>query len=393
VAAATVRPDAITLALPILLLHLIGLPAALLVSIRALARLIETPRWLAKRRGSGNGEEAPHPLLVFVPAPSAAPPVKARTTFGLRGQNPDRFGGASATEHLTNCPRGCPCSLPMNYRHAFHAGNFADVVKHALLARIIAYLKKKEAAFRVIDTHSGAGMTDLHGDEARRGGEWHDGIGRVWQHAFKPNVSALLEPYLSAVAAYNQADAITRYPGSPLLIRQWLRPQDRLIACELEPGAARALARNMHDDARIKTIAIDGWTALNAYIPPKEKRGLVLIDPPYEQDNELRRAADALRAAHRKWSGGTIALWYPVKDPREIARFTRQLTELQLAKSLQIQLSRIAVSGTKLRGTGLVVVNAPWTLQEEAQILLPALASVLWPGERSEIRITTISSH
>jgi 23S rRNA (adenine2030-N6)-methyltransferase len=278
----------------------------------------------------------------------------------------------------------------MNYRHAFHAGNFADVVKHALLARVVAYLRKKETAFRVIDTHAGTGLTDLSSDEARRGSEWQDGIGRVWQHPFSAETGALLEPYLSALATFNPDGALQRYPGSPLLIRHWMRPQDRLIACELEPGAARALSRNLHGDARVKAIAIDGWTALNAYIPPKEKRGIVLVDPPYEQTNELQRAAEAIGAAHRKWPGGTIMLWYPVKDHREIARFTRQLAAMSLDKSLQIQLSRSVIADGKLRGTGLIVVNAPWTLQAEAQILLPALASAFWPGEGSEIGIAPL---
>jgi 23S rRNA (adenine2030-N6)-methyltransferase len=279
----------------------------------------------------------------------------------------------------------------MNYRHAFHAGNFADVVKHALLARVVAHLRKKDTAFRVIDTHAGAGLTDLNGDEARRGGEWQSGIGRVWGYPFEPAVASLLEPYLSAVAAFNPGGTLTRYPGSPLLIREWLRPQDRMIACELEAGAARMLAGNLHGDARIKTIAIDGWTALNAYIPPREKRGLVLIDPPYERDDELQNAAKALGAAFRKWPGGTYLLWYPIKDRREIARF-KSLAAFRLEKSLQIELSRNAETGTKLRGTGMLVINAPWTLQHEAQILLAALAQAFWPGESNEIRVTTIAA-
>lgn len=299
----------------------------------------------------------------------------------------------------------------MNYRHAFHAGNFADVVKHALLARVVAHLRKKETAFRVIDTHAGTALTDLRSDEARRGGEWQDGIGHVWQHSFDSGAASLLEPYLSAVAVYNPrgmpgvtpdgeprgtpdqspTDALAFYPGSPLLIRQWLRPQDRLIACELEANAARLLSRNLHGDARVKAITIDGWTALNAYIPPKEKRGLVLIDPPYEQDNELQRAAEAVGAAHRKWPGGTILLWYPIKDRRDILRFGKTLAGFKLAKPLQIELSRTAAGGKGLRGSGLLVVNAPWTLQSEAQILLPALASVFWPGESSEIRVQTVA--
>jgi 23S rRNA (adenine2030-N6)-methyltransferase len=278
----------------------------------------------------------------------------------------------------------------MNYRHAFHAGNFADVVKHALLARAIAHLRRKDSAFRVIDTHAGTGCTNLLGDEARRGGEWQNGIGRVFTHAFDSKAAALLEPYLSTIATFNPDADLSAYPGSPLLIRHWLRPQDRLIACEFESGAAQALARNLHGDARIKAIAIDGWTALNAYIPPKEKRGLVLIDPPYEQDDELSRAADALCAAHRKWPAGMLLLWYPIKDARAIKRFIAAFAACDLAKSLRIELSRTDQTGERLRGTGLIVVNAPWTLQDETQILLPALAHAFWPDQRSEIRIEAL---
>jgi len=278
----------------------------------------------------------------------------------------------------------------MNYRHAFHAGNFADVVKHALLARAVMHLRKKEAAFRVIDTHAGSGLTDLSGDEARRGAEWQDGIGRVFGFAFNAEAAALLAPYLAAIAAFNPDGALARYPGSPLLIRQWLRPQDRLIACELEPAAARALSQNLHGDPRVKAIAIDGWTALNAYIPPKEKRGLVLIDPPFERANELQHAAEALGAAHRKWPGGTVLLWYPLKDPGERARFAKTIAALGLVKSLQIELYCNAIDGTKLKGTGLIIVNAPWTLAAEAQILLPTLAAAFWPGRPSEISIKAL---
>ncbi|MGD9920235.1 MAG: 23S rRNA (adenine(2030)-N(6))-methyltransferase RlmJ [Pseudorhodoplanes sp.] len=279
----------------------------------------------------------------------------------------------------------------MNYRHGFHAGNFADVVKHALLARVVMHLRKKEAAFRVIDTHAGSGRTDLAGEEARRGGEWQAGIGRVWQRPFAAPAAALLEPYLSVIADLNPTGTLTIYPGSPILIRHWLRPQDRLIACELEHNAARALARNLRGDKRVKMIPIDGWTALNAYIPPRENRGLVLIDPPYEQEHELQRAVDAVCAAHRKWPGGTVLLWYPIKDRRQVARSLASLTACKPANSLRIELSRAAQSGDRLRGTGLVAVNAPWTLADEAQILLPALAHAFWPDERSEIRIDALA--
>jgi 23S rRNA (adenine2030-N6)-methyltransferase len=164
----------------------------------------------------------------------------------------------------------------MNYRHAFHAGNFADVVKHAVLVRILAYLRRKPAPFRVIDTHAGAGRYDLAGEEAQRSGEWRDGIGRLVEAPIAARARTLLVPYLDAVAACNPAGRLTIYPGSPALAGAFLRAQDRLIACELEPNAAAALARNLAGGLRTKAVAIDGWTALKAYVPPKERRGLVL---------------------------------------------------------------------------------------------------------------------
>ena len=161
----------------------------------------------------------------------------------------------------------------MNYRHAYHAGNFADVVKHAVLCRIVTHLRLKPGAFRVIDTHAGAGVYDLAGAEAGKTGEWRDGIGRLIganAQALPGEARALLAPYLEAVAASNPSDRLTTYPGSPALVRSMLRPQDRLIACELEPAAATALAATLRGDPRAKVLKIDGWTALSAYLPPKD---------------------------------------------------------------------------------------------------------------------------
>src|SRR5262245_31238311 len=188
----------------------------------------------------------------------------------------------------------------MNYRHAFHAGNFADVVKHAVLARILVHLGEKAAAFRVIDTHAGAGLYDLASEAARRTGEWRDGIGRLIDAGLPADIGALLTPYLAAVRAANPGRGLRRYPGSPRIALDLMRPQDRLTACELEPGAATALAANLRRDARARAVKIDGWMALNAYVPPKERRGVVLIDPPYEDKQEFARLADALAAAQPK---------------------------------------------------------------------------------------------
>ncbi|HMK79611.1 MAG TPA: 23S rRNA (adenine(2030)-N(6))-methyltransferase RlmJ [Xanthobacteraceae bacterium] len=266
----------------------------------------------------------------------------------------------------------------MNYRHAFHAGNFADVVKHTVLARIIAYLKEKPAAFRVIDTHAGAGVYDLSSAEAGRTGEWRGGIGRLLGAPLAPEVRDLLAPYLDAVASFNPGGTLEVYPGSPALLRHWLRPQDRMIACEAEPVAARALSARIRGDSRIKAVAIDGYTALNAYVPPKERRGLVLTDPPFEQPDEFARLAETLAAAHRKWPTGLYLLWYPVKDLRTAQGFGRDLARRGIARMLRAEMTVAPVrAGEKLAGCGLIMVNPPWTLEGELAVLLPALADIL----------------
>src|ERR1700760_2563388 len=180
----------------------------------------------------------------------------------------------------------------MNYRHAFHAGGFADVIKHIVLVRILLYLQEKQAAFRVIDTHAGAGLYDLEGDEARRGGEWLTGIARIMQARFSEQASVLIKPYLDIVRAFNPAPAaLTAYPGSPLIARAMLRPQDRLTACEVEPSARKALIDALRRDTQARVVDLDGWTALPAFVPPNERRGLVLIDPSFEQADEFGRLA------------------------------------------------------------------------------------------------------
>ncbi len=269
----------------------------------------------------------------------------------------------------------------MNYRHAYHAGNFADVLKHAVLARVLVHLRDKPAAFRVIDTHAGAGLYDLGGVEAGKTLEWRDGIGRLMEADLDAPVRALLAPYLDAVSALNAAGSLAVYPGSPALTQALLRPQDRLIACELEPKAAAALAGHLRGDARVKAVAIDGWTAFTAYVPPNERRGLVLIDPPFEQPNEFSRLIQGLAAAHRKWPTGCYLLWYPITEAGEVASFARKLARLRIAKMLRIELfPATSTSGKGLRGTGLIAVNPPWRLHEELTVLMPALGRVLSRG-------------
>ncbi len=267
----------------------------------------------------------------------------------------------------------------MNYRHAFHAGNFADVFKHAVLCRILHYLRGKPAAFRVIDTHAGAGLYDLTGAEANRSGEWHEGIERLMGTTpLAGQVAGLLAPYLEVVGALNERGRLAVYPGSPALARAWLRPQDRLVACELEPKAATALAGHLRGDSRIKTIEIDGWTALSAYVPPPERRGLVLVDPPFEENGDFHRLSHGLAEAHRKWATGIYALWYPIKDRGEPDALAKRLRRSGIAKLLRAELNVASLSDpTRLNGCGLILVNPPWTLENELSVLLPALAGTL----------------
>ena len=188
----------------------------------------------------------------------------------------------------------------MNYRHAFHAGGFADVIKHIVLVRILIYLQEKPATFRVIDTHAGAGIYDLTSDEARRGGEWLTGIARLMQARFSEAALPLVTPYLDIVRAFNPQAALEAYPGSPLIARALLRPQDRLTACEVEPKARRRLIDALRRDTQARVVDLDGWVALPAFVPPNERRGLILIDPPFEQKDEFERMAAGFGQADRK---------------------------------------------------------------------------------------------
>ena len=280
----------------------------------------------------------------------------------------------------------------MNYDHEFHAGNFADVFKHAVLCRVLHHLRSKPAPFRVIDTHAGAGVYDLSSDAATRGGEWHTGIETLLASKLPEKIIELLSPYLEVISALNERDRLRTYPGSPALVRAWLRPQDRLVACELVPRVAASLNRNLHGDNRIKVLTIDGWTALNAYVPPKERRGVVLIDPPFEADDDFARLASGLAAAHRKWATGIYILWYPIKGSTAPEALAKRLRRLALAKVLRAELLIAPLSDpTRLNGAGMILVNPPWTLESELSELLPVLAGVLGRQGKGRFRLDRLT--
>ncbi|MET3583292.1 23S rRNA (adenine2030-N6)-methyltransferase [Mesorhizobium robiniae] len=266
----------------------------------------------------------------------------------------------------------------MNYRHAYHAGNFADVVKHVVLCRLVEYLKQKDKAFRVIDTHAGIGRYDLSSTEAQKTGEWQGGIGRLVDAEISTPAAALLAPYLEAVRSLNPEGGVKKYPGSPLIARHLMRKQDRLSAIELHRQDAARLRALFQGDFQTRVIELDGWLALGAHLPPKEKRGLVLVDPPFEEEGEFARLVDGLQKAHKRWPGGIYALWYPVKDRKAVAAFRKALVQSGIPKLLDIGFEiRPPSPEPSLDGSGMVVVNPPFTLEGELRTLLPALHRLL----------------
>ena len=283
----------------------------------------------------------------------------------------------------------------MNYRHAFHAGGFADVIKHIVLVRMLTYLQDKPGAFRVIDTHAGAGVYDLAGDEARRSGEWLTGIARIMQARFSEKTLPLLLPYLDIIRAFNPDRELKAYPGSPLIARALLRPQDRMTACEVEPKARKRLIDALRRDTQARIVDLDGWLALPAFVPPNERRGLVLIDPPYEAKDEFERLAEGFAAAFVKWPTGSFLLWYPVKSRRATDILARRVAEVAGAsrppgKVLRLEFSAAPqAAGSALVSAGLLMVNPPWTLAGELKAILPELEKPLGQGGAGRFRLET----
>lgn len=281
----------------------------------------------------------------------------------------------------------------MNYRHAYHAGNFADVVKHAVLALVIEHMKQKPAAFRIVDTHAGIGAYDLGSTEAQKTGEWREGIGRVMEAPFSEEARNALAPYLDVVRRLNPGGSLVRYPGSPLLARELMRGEDRLVVNELHPEDQQLLKRLFAHDSQVRVMALDAWTAVKALLPPPERRGVILIDPAFEQGGELDRLVEALKEGVRRFAGGTYLLWYPIKELRPVAAFRRKIAELGLPKATAFELTiRDTQDETLLNGAGLLVVNAPFTLAATLEVLLPELARVLAQGRGGGYRVEQLGN-
>jgi 23S rRNA (adenine2030-N6)-methyltransferase len=269
----------------------------------------------------------------------------------------------------------------MNYRHAFHAGNFGDVLKHVVLMMLVDHLKKKPAPFLYVDTHAGRGRYDLSEAEPQRSGEYKGGIGRLLEFpeaALSPEVAAYVRLVRECAGAGHSA--ITAYPGSPLLVARLRRPTDRMVLAETHAKEAQALRGVLGRGRLVSVLETDGYTTLKAQLPPRENRGLVLIDPPYESDQEFDRILAALETAYERWPTGMYCIWYPLTERAGPQRFRRNLERSGIRKVLDATLSVLPDDAAiGMRGAGLVIVNPPWLLDERLAELLPDLHRLLVP--------------
>jgi len=263
----------------------------------------------------------------------------------------------------------------MNYRHTYHAGNFADVFKHVVLIALIQSLLQKDTAFCYLETHAGTGFYDLFSAAAQKSREFDNGIKKIFAANYPP---ALIQDYLSCVKKLNQPNKLRYYPGSPYFAQQFMRSCDRIVLSELHLADAQTLKKNFTREKNIAVHHQDGYQSLKAFLPPKERRGLVLIDPPYEKNNELMSLPQILAQALKRWETGIYALWYPIKTRQQMMPFYRALkTTIQrpfLTVELCIHFDEIA---TQLNGSGIVIINPPWQLDQQLENVLPWLSSTL----------------
>lgn len=275
----------------------------------------------------------------------------------------------------------------MNYRHAFHAGNFADVFKHSILVGLIEALKAKRTPFGFLDTHAGRGRYLLDANEALRTAEANDGIQRLLASTRLPTA---VHVYLNLVRSLNAGrEEIIDYPGSPLVASLLMREEDRGILCELNPEECQALRMTMREDARFAVHERNGYEAMQALLPLHERRGLVLIDPPFEaQEDEFRLIENALDAARRRWPTGMYAIWYPIKLRQQVLPFHRWLGQSGFAKVLVAELLlHPDNSALRLNGCGMALINPPWKFDQQLQDLLPSLSSLLSQGRYGQHRV------
>ncbi|WP_392565862.1 23S rRNA (adenine(2030)-N(6))-methyltransferase RlmJ [Utexia brackfieldae] len=265
----------------------------------------------------------------------------------------------------------------LSYRHSYHAGNHADVLKHVVLSLCIEYLKEKEKPFIYLDTHAGAGRYLLQGEHAEKTGEYLSGINRVWQQAEIPD---LLAPYMKVLGYYNRNVQLKYYPGSPLIAKQLLRDEDKLHLTELHSADYQLLRHEFLKDKRTKVLKEDGFHQLKSQLPPLQRRGIVLMDPSYELKTDYQQAVKAITEGHKRFATGMFALWYPVVSRTQTQRMINALVETGIKKILQIELAVRPDNTQKgMTASGMIVINPPWQLASQMETVLPWLHSVLVP--------------
>ncbi|GAA5648106.1 23S rRNA (adenine(2030)-N(6))-methyltransferase RlmJ [Vibrio proteolyticus] len=266
----------------------------------------------------------------------------------------------------------------LSYRHSFHAGNHADVVKHIVQSLILNALKQKEKPFVYHDTHSGVGRYDLTHEWAEKTGEYKQGIARVWQ---QQDIPQEIQSYLDAIRQLNNGDTLRYYPGSPRVARAHLRTHDRMVLTELHPSDYPLLEQEFHRDRQVSIYKEDGFSRLKASLPPKERRGLVLIDPPYELAREYRDVVQAIYHSYKRWATGIYAIWYPVVNRCDIEDMIEGLQGLGIRKILQIELGVAPDTNEHgMTASGMIVINPPWKLESQMNEILPFLKEAIAPA-------------
>lgn len=266
----------------------------------------------------------------------------------------------------------------LSYRHSFHAGNHADVLKHTVQSLIISSLKEKEKPFLYLDTHAGAGRYQLSGEHAERTGEYLDGIAKVW---LRDDIPTELDAYMQAVRTYNHNGQLRYYPGSPLIARQLLREQDKIHLTELHPSDFPLLRNEFQKDARAKVVRDDGYQQLKSQLPPLSRRGFILIDPPYELKTDYQAVVKGIQEGHKRFATGVFALWYPVVLRQQIKRLLKELEATGIRNILQIELAVLPDSDRHgMTASGMIVINPPWKLAAQMNNVLPWLHKVLVPA-------------
>ena len=270
----------------------------------------------------------------------------------------------------------------LSYQHSYHAGNFADVQKHATLCLLLKALSNKEKPFFVLDAFAGRGTYILDSDDAQKTGEYHHGIAKVW-----PNLAAPihLADYFDAVSAINPEGKLQYYPGSPWIIRHLLRPQDRMALCELHPGEFEELRKNMASEKQVRLYKQNAFEGLKAHLPPKERRGLLLLDPSYENKDEYRTIAESTIQTYKHWREGTYAIWYPILSQDNHLKLRSMLKNSGIRKILDYTLT-LYNNEQGMNGSGMIVINPPWHLDEQLKELSPWLCKQMQDNEDSEVK-------